>query len=157
MDPVTNPYAPGAGTPPPELAGRDELREVIRIALAMIRASRPAKSILMVGLRGVGGTPDLTRDCGELLEVVRRSLAHSGIGLRKTLALDLTAIGGAMTRYAVFDGLAPYERLTRIVDELGPEAVEAANAHAESMSYDESMQFVFEALDRLIAATAVDG
>jgi hypothetical protein len=61
MDPVTNPYAPGAGTPPPELAGRDELREIIRVALARIRASRPAKSILMVGLRGVGKTVLLDR------------------------------------------------------------------------------------------------
>ena len=41
MDPVSNPYAPGAGTPPPELAGRDELRETVRVALAHIRAGRP--------------------------------------------------------------------------------------------------------------------
>jgi len=61
MDPVRNPYAPGAGTPPPELAGRDELREVIRIALERVRAGRPAKSILMVGLRGVGKTVLLDR------------------------------------------------------------------------------------------------
>ncbi|MCC6468652.1 MAG: ATP-binding protein [Alphaproteobacteria bacterium] len=61
MDPIRNPYAPGAGTPPPELAGRDELREAIRIALARMRAGRPAKSILMVGLRGVGKTVLLDR------------------------------------------------------------------------------------------------
>jgi predicted transcriptional regulator len=61
MDPVKNPYAPGAGTPPPELAGRDELRETVRIALERIRAGRPAKSILMVGLRGVGKTVLLDR------------------------------------------------------------------------------------------------
>jgi AAA ATPase-like protein len=61
MDPVKNPYAPGAGTPPPELAGRDELRETIRIALARVRAGRPTKSILMVGLRGVGKTVLLDR------------------------------------------------------------------------------------------------
>ncbi len=61
MDPIRNPYAPGAGTPPPELAGRDELRETIRIALERVRAGRPAKSILMVGLRGVGKTVLLDR------------------------------------------------------------------------------------------------
>ena len=33
-----NPFAPGAGSPPPELAGRDELREKVRIALARVRA-----------------------------------------------------------------------------------------------------------------------
>mgnify|MGYP006296291931 CR=1 FL=1 len=56
MDPIRNPYAPGAGTPPPELAGRDEFREKVRIALARMRAGRPARSVLMVGLRGVGKT-----------------------------------------------------------------------------------------------------
>jgi hypothetical protein len=61
VDPVRNPYAPGAGTPPPELAGRDELRETIRIALERVRAGRPTKSILMVGLRGVGKTVLLDR------------------------------------------------------------------------------------------------
>ena len=61
MDPVTNPFAPGAGTQPPELAGRDELREIIRIALARVRRNLPAKSILMVGLRGVGKTVLLDR------------------------------------------------------------------------------------------------
>lgn len=56
MDPVRNPYAPGAGSPPPELAGRGELRRVVRIALQRIRIGNPAKSVLMVGLRGVGKT-----------------------------------------------------------------------------------------------------
>ena len=61
MDPIRNPYAPGAGTPPPQLAGRDELREVIRISLGRIQAGRPAKSVLMTGLRGVGKTVLLDR------------------------------------------------------------------------------------------------
>ena len=61
MDPVTNPYAPGAGTPPPELAGRDELREKMRIVLERVRRGLPAKSVLMVGLRGVGKTVLLDR------------------------------------------------------------------------------------------------
>ena len=61
MDPVTNPFAPGAGTPPPELAGRDDLRETVRIALERTRLGKPTKSILMVGLRGVGKTVLLDR------------------------------------------------------------------------------------------------
>lgn len=61
MDPIRNPYAPGAGTPPPELAGRDDLRETVRIALERVRAGRSSKSILMVGLRGVGKTVLLDR------------------------------------------------------------------------------------------------
>jgi len=61
MDPIKNPYAPGAGTPPPELAGRDDLRETVRIALARVRAGRPTKSVLLIGLRGVGKTVLLDR------------------------------------------------------------------------------------------------
>ena len=61
MEPISNPYAPGAGTPPPELAGRDELRDKVRIALARVRLARPTKSVLMVGLRGVGKTVLLDR------------------------------------------------------------------------------------------------
>jgi len=61
VDPVTNPFAPGAGTPPPELAGRDEVREAVRIALERVRLGRPTKSVLMVGLRGVGKTVLLDR------------------------------------------------------------------------------------------------
>lgn len=56
MDPIKNPYSPGAGTPPPELAGRDELRERVRVAIERIKIGNPAKSVLMVGLRGVGKT-----------------------------------------------------------------------------------------------------
>jgi len=46
MDPIRNPYAPGAGTPPPELAGRDELREQVHIAIERIRLGRASKSVL---------------------------------------------------------------------------------------------------------------
>jgi len=61
MDPVSNPYAPGAGTPPPELAGRDELRETVRVAVERARRGLPAKSLILVGLRGVGKTVLLDR------------------------------------------------------------------------------------------------
>lgn len=67
MDPVSNPFAPGAGTPPPELAGRDELRETVRVAVQRTQRGRPTKSVLMVGLRGVGKTVllDQMRDDAE--------------------------------------------------------------------------------------------
>ena len=61
MDARTNPYAPGAGAPPPELAGRDALIENAAIALDRIRNGLAAKSMLMVGLRGVGKTVLLNR------------------------------------------------------------------------------------------------
>jgi len=71
MDPIRNPYSPGAGTPPPDLAGRDELQEQVQIALERIRIRRPAKSCLLVGLRGVGKTV--------LLERMRFDAEASGI------------------------------------------------------------------------------
>ncbi|WP_152906848.1 ATP-binding protein, partial [Pseudomonas aeruginosa] len=56
MDAVTNPYAPGAGTRPPELAGRDDIRSRVAVCIARLQKGRHDKSILMVGLRGVGKT-----------------------------------------------------------------------------------------------------
>jgi AAA+ ATPase superfamily predicted ATPase len=61
MDPRTNPYAPGAGSAPPELAGRNELIERAAIALDRIRAGRSARSLILYGLRGVGKTVLLNR------------------------------------------------------------------------------------------------
>ena len=56
MDPIKNPFAPGAGSPPPELVGRDPVLEQGRILLGRIRHKRSEKSMLLTGLRGVGKT-----------------------------------------------------------------------------------------------------
>lgn len=56
MDPRRNPFAPGAGSNPPELAGRDDIREQVAIALDRIRAGRSAQGVILYGLRGVGKT-----------------------------------------------------------------------------------------------------
>ncbi|MGK2925578.1 MAG: ATP-binding protein, partial [Lysobacterales bacterium] len=56
MDPITNPFSPGAGSPPPELVGRGPVLEQARILLGRVRAGRPEKSLLLTGLRGVGKT-----------------------------------------------------------------------------------------------------
>ena len=61
MDPTRNPYAPGAGARPPELAGRDDIIEAARIAIVRARAGRHAKGQLLLGLRGVGKTVLLNR------------------------------------------------------------------------------------------------
>jgi len=61
MDARDNPYVPGAGTPPPELAGRHEVLERAEIALTRIQRGRPSKSLIVVGLRGVGKTVLLVR------------------------------------------------------------------------------------------------
>ncbi|MBI4668837.1 MAG: ATP-binding protein [Elusimicrobia bacterium] len=56
MDKIKNPFSPGAGSPPPELAGRDDILEQAHVLLSRVREKRPEKSILMTGLRGVGKT-----------------------------------------------------------------------------------------------------
>jgi hypothetical protein len=61
MDPKVNPFAPGAGSQPPELAGRDQLLKTAEIALARIKSRLASKSLIMVGLRGVGKTVLLNR------------------------------------------------------------------------------------------------
>lgn len=55
-DPVANPYAPGAGTPPPTMAGRASLIDQAGVSLRRLRASRSSQHLMMTGLRGVGKT-----------------------------------------------------------------------------------------------------
>lgn len=71
MNPIRDPFSPSAGSPPPELAGRQELRESIHIAMERARIGRPAKSAMLVGLRGVGKTV--------LLDRLRMDAENSGI------------------------------------------------------------------------------
>lgn len=56
MDPYRNPFAPGAGSRPPELAGRDAILEAGRIACGRALKGRSARSIMLLGLRGTGKT-----------------------------------------------------------------------------------------------------
>ena len=56
MDPLRNPFAPGEGSRPPELAGREELLAQAELALQCIRLGRSEKSQMLLGLRGVGKT-----------------------------------------------------------------------------------------------------
>src|SRR3954447_14876859 len=56
MDPVRNPYAPGAGQRPPELAGRDRELQQFAVTLERVAAGRPERSMVLSGLRGVGKT-----------------------------------------------------------------------------------------------------
>jgi hypothetical protein len=56
MDPIRNPYAPGAGQRPPELAGRDRELAQFDVTLERVAAGRPERSMVVSGLRGVGKT-----------------------------------------------------------------------------------------------------
>jgi AAA ATPase domain len=56
MDPVRNPYAPGAGQRPPELAGREREIGQFEVVLERVARGRPERSLVLTGLRGVGKT-----------------------------------------------------------------------------------------------------
>ncbi len=75
MDPVRNPYAPGAGQRPPELAGRDDQLRAFDIVLQRVAARRPERSLILTGLRGVGKTV--------LLNSLRSSAVRNGWGTGK--------------------------------------------------------------------------
>ena len=60
MNPIQNPFSPGAGSPPPELVGRTDILHQAEILFARIRRGRAEKSMLLTGLRGVGKTVLLT-------------------------------------------------------------------------------------------------
>jgi hypothetical protein len=56
VDPIRNPYAPGAGQRPPELAGRDDQLDAFDVVLERVARGRPERSVVLTGLRGVGKT-----------------------------------------------------------------------------------------------------
>jgi hypothetical protein len=77
MDAIKNPFSPGAGSPPPELVGREGILKQAEILLGRIREKRPEKSILLTGLRGVGKTV--------LLNEIERLAAKTGY---RTVSLE---------------------------------------------------------------------
>ena len=109
MDPISNPFAPGAGTRPPELAGRDELFRIVRVALERTRQQRSTKSVLLVGLRGVGKTVllDRMRDDAEAAGIyTMRIEAPEGRSLPAILAPALRQALLRLSRIEQAKGLA---------------------------------------------------
>ena len=80
MDPIKSPYTPGAGSPPPELAGRGAVRETAAIALQRQVLGHHSQSIIMVGLRGVGKTV--------LLDQIQQDAEAAGIAALSIESLE---------------------------------------------------------------------
>jgi AAA ATPase domain len=104
MDPIQNPFSPGAGSPPPELVGRDPVLHQARVLLGRVQQKRPEKSMLLTGLRGVGKTV-LLNEIERLAKAVKYHTvaieAHEDkpLGLLivphlRTLLFDLNRIAG---------------------------------------------------------------
>ena len=98
MDQIRNPFSPGAGSPPPELVGRDPVLEEARVLLGRVKIRRPEKSMLLTGLRGVGKTV--------LLNEIERLASAAGY---RTIALEahedkrLAALLAPYLRRLLFD------------------------------------------------------
>jgi len=84
-DPIANPYAPGAGTPPPALVGRDAIIESADIALQRLRAARTSQHQLITGLRGVGKTVLLGKLAALAQHVGYRAIRVEAVGGDDTL------------------------------------------------------------------------
>ena len=97
MDPVRNPYAPGAGQRPPELAGRDSELETFEVMLTRVGRGRPERSIVLTGLRGVGKTV--------LLNTLRSQAVRRGWGTGKVGSL--AGFASALGHAAVVSGAGP--------------------------------------------------
>lgn len=75
MDPVRNPFASGAGSRPPELAGRDAIINDARVAIERALLGKPSRSQMFLGLRGVGKTVLL--NAVEVMAIERGHLTSS--------------------------------------------------------------------------------
>lgn len=103
MDPIKNPFSPGAGSPPPELVGREEIMEQARVLFGRIREKRPEKSILLTGLRGVGKTVLLNEMERMAVRADFRTIsveAHEGKALAGLLAPPLRKLLYELDRMA---------------------------------------------------------
>jgi hypothetical protein len=95
MDPSHNPFAPGAGTPPPELSGRAGLLSRAATALGRVQNGRSEKGMILVGLRGVGKTVllnEIRRQAEEAHYKTCRIEAHEGKGLPALLVPQLRRV-----------------------------------------------------------------
>jgi hypothetical protein len=91
MDPVRNPYNPGAGTPPPALVGRDALIESFGVTVQRAMQGRPGQSLMPIGLRGVGKTVLLNRFIEDATKLGAQAViieAPEDGNLRKLLAKE---------------------------------------------------------------------
>src|SRR3954447_5492539 len=148
VDPVRNPYAPGAGQRPPELAGRDRELRQFDVTLERVAAGRPERSMVVSGLRGVGKTVLLNALRGQ---AIQRAWGTGKIEARPDQSVRLPiaqAVHAAIREvahrhrgpdpvHAVARALKSFARRTELKDRKGirwnpPTDVPAARGRADS-------------------------
>lgn len=114
MDPYRNPFAPGAGSRPPELAGRDAILEAARISCGRAIKGRSARSIMLLGLRGTGKTV-LLNEIGRNAEkdglLISRVESPEGESLARLIFPEMRKVmrslsGVASAKHVALRGLA---------------------------------------------------
>jgi Cdc6-like AAA superfamily ATPase len=111
MNPLKNPFSPGAGSPPPELAGRKHILDQALLALARTRMGRSEKNQILVGLRGVGKTVLLHR-----ISELARSQGYKALMVESQDDKSLPALLYPQLRQLLFEldtGAAVSEKVKR--------------------------------------------
>lgn len=109
MDPYRNPFAPGAGSRPPELAGRDAILEAARISCGRAVKGRSARSIMLLGLRGTGKTV-LLNEVGRIAEqedlLVSKVKAPEGESLARLIYPEMRKVMRSLSGVAAAKHIA---------------------------------------------------
>ncbi len=95
MDPYRNPFAPGAGSRPPELAGRDNILDAAKISCGRAIQGRTARSIMLLGLRGTGKTVllnEIGRNAEQARLMVSKVEAPEGESLARLLYPEMRKV-----------------------------------------------------------------
>lgn len=174
-DPIANPYAPGAGTPPPELVGRDQVIEDAEISMRRVVSARSSQHQLITGLRGVGKTVllgkltalaehigfrvirieavggddtvrSLLRQARRVVEDIDRSGATRALRSIESVSLTVAGTGFTVDR---FDTTPDREALADVIVEVG--RVAASKDVGVALAIDEAQMVDSHDLRRILA------
>lgn len=164
MDPFTNPFTPGAGTTPPELAGRQDVLDKARVSLRRAVTGRLTHHMMMLGLRGTGKTALLNaieRIAWEEKHLVTRLEAQEGQSLAEMLAVDIRKVLRSLSMAEVakdlaIQGLGVLKSLALTVKKLSAFGasieVDAVLGEADTGNLEKDLPDAFAAVGRAAAA-----
>lgn len=165
MDPYTNPFAPGAGSRPPELAGRDDILQLARVSCVRAINGRSARSLMLLGLRGTGKTV-LLNEIGRIAEgegfLVSKVEAPEDTNLANLLFPEMRKVSRSLSGHAAakdnamraLGGLRNFASVFNIEFQgvkIGVEPPEAPGV-AESGDMQHDLPDVFEQIGRAARA-----
>src|SRR5436309_297231 len=162
MNPTANPFAPGAGTQPPELAGRERIIAEATVALGRVKLGRPSKSQMLLGLRGVGKTVLLNRIAAialfvdEVQYLSETDLAALIVSVHKIVQKGLPFIlfGAGLPQLAALAGEAKsYSERLFDYPEVGALAEDAAGEAIVAPVRREGVEITNDALTAIVRKT----